>query len=54
MNGAGCPESRGCKCYFAEVGTDMRDKQFEGVFMMVIGVGMKVINDIFTDFERDG
>ena len=54
MNGTGRPEPRGRKCYFAKVDTGMGDKHFERVFTMVIGVGMKVINDIFTDFEHDG
>lgn len=54
MNGDGRPEPRGCKCYLAEVGTGMGNKQFKGVFMMAIGIGMKVINDVFTDFKRDG
>ena len=53
MNGTSRPEPRGRKCYLAEVGADMGDKQFEWVIMMVIGVGGKVISDIFTDFEHD-
>ena len=54
MNGKGCPEPRGRKCYLAEVGTGMGDLQFERVVMIVIGVGMKVIHDVFADFEQGG